>query len=95
MACLIGTFWSVFGLDESYKDTAFKTLNEMVIKIWLKSMVGLATVNTGAVYKLDESSRQHIVNFLSMLEERVSDVDRDIDSIDSSPVAYRSRSSHF
>ena len=61
MACIIGTFWNVFGKDELHEWISFKMLNELLITVWLKSMVDIVCVNTGLVFKLSPKERYYII----------------------------------
>jgi hypothetical protein len=78
MACMIGSFWNTFGTDTTYREAAFKMLNDLLLLIWLKNMVPIVNVNAGSVYQMTIQDRQYISNFLSILHEKLSDTDLEI-----------------
>lgn len=57
MACMIGTFWSIFGQESGYKDITFALLNNLIFIVWLKNMVNIVNVNAGFIYQLSKQEQ--------------------------------------
>lgn len=57
MACMIGTFWNIFGKDALYEESSFRMLNELLLSVWLRNMVDIVSVNAGSVYQMTPRDR--------------------------------------
>lgn len=80
MACMIGTFWKVYGNDPSYRSATFRMLNDLLFKVWLKNMVPIVNVNSGFVYQMSVQERLYISNFLDILHEKLTSFKGDLDA---------------
>jgi hypothetical protein len=56
MACMIGSFWNIFG-QEGYKEITFTLLNNLIFVAWFKNMVNIVNVNAGFVYQLSKQEQ--------------------------------------
>ena len=57
MACMIGTFWSIYGKSASYRDATFKQLTDLIFTVWFRHMVNIVMINSGFIYQLSEQDR--------------------------------------
>ena len=57
MACMIGTFWNVYGQSPSYREVTFKQLTDLIFAVWFKSMINIVMISSGFVYQLTEHDR--------------------------------------
>ena len=57
MACMIGTFWSIYGKDSSFREVTFKQLTDLIFAVWFKHMINIVMINNGYIYQLSEQDR--------------------------------------
>ena len=57
MACFIGSFWRIFGMDDEYKSQTFRLLNRLLFDVWFKPMLPIVNVNAGYIFQLTKQEQ--------------------------------------
>lgn len=69
MACLIGTIWNVFSKDHKIK--VANLLSLIIIKEWIKKMLKLVMINSGAAFQMNGEKKQVAEYFIKLLCENI------------------------
>ena len=69
MACLIGNIWNIFAPD--HREEVGNLLTLLIFKEWIKKMLKLVMINSGAIYQMDQTKKQVTEYFINLLCERI------------------------
>lgn len=81
IACLLGVIWNRY--SEGYKIETINLISTIVFKEWLKKMLTLVQISSGAVFQMEQQKKQVSEYFINLLCDRIHiSQDTNIEKID-------------